>query len=96
VFQYKTAAFDVTRRVVVTHWVAMLYSFLWDAFGYSKLSLKIKLETELESCMIKLPLSAFGSTINDKTFGFQLFHAATFLSFQLSAFHIRNSSVFGF
>ena len=46
---------------------------------------------ELESCMIKLPLSAFGFTIKDKTFGFQLFHVSTFFSFQIFI-----SSAFGF
>ena len=49
---------------------------------------------KLESCMIRLPLLAFGFTINDKTFGFQLFHVSTFL--QLSAFYTQNSSAFRF
>ena len=49
-------------------------------------------QPELESCMMKLPLLAFAFTIDDKTFGFQLFHVSTF--FQLSAFYTQNTSAF--
>ena len=48
----------------------------------------------MESCMIKLPLLAFGLTIDDKTFGFQLFHVSTFC--QLSASYTQNTLAFGF
>ena len=55
------------------------------------LSVSYPTQSELESCMIKLPLSAFGFTINDKTFGFQLFHVSTF-----SAFSFLLTKFFGF
>ena len=57
-------------------------------------TLKDMFNPELESCMIKLPLLAFGFTIDDKTFGFQLFHVSPF--FQLSVLYTQNSSAFGF
>ena len=54
----------------------------------------VNVTSELESCMIKLPLLAFGFTIDDKTLDFQLFHVSN--CFQLSDFSFLQPKFFGF